>query len=65
MEEIENDLIHKIAKIFPEERYGVKITGKSLLFLKGTKYLINNLILSLSLAILIDRLFYGIPLPIF
>ena len=57
MEEIENDLIDKIDKIFPEERYGVKITGKSLLFLKGTKYLIKNLILSLSLAILLIAFF--------
>ena len=57
MEEIENDLIENISKIFPESRYGVKITGKSLLFLKGTKYLIKNLILSLSLAILLIALF--------
>ena len=49
--------IDKIDKIFPEERYGVKITGKSLLFLKGTKYLIKNLILSLSLAILLIAFF--------
>ena len=34
MEKIEEDLIESINKIFPEERYGVKITGKSLLFLK-------------------------------
>lgn len=57
MEEIETDLIESINKIFPKDRYGVQITGKSLLFLKGTKYLINNLILSLSLAILLIALF--------
>ncbi|MEK9612918.1 MAG: efflux RND transporter permease subunit [Flavobacteriaceae bacterium] len=57
MEEIESELRKSIAKIFPEERYGVQITGKSLLFLKGTKYLINNLILSLSLAILLIAFF--------
>lgn len=57
MEEIESDLIESINKIFPKDRYGVRITGKSLLFLKGTKYLINNLILSLSLAILLIALF--------
>jgi predicted RND superfamily exporter protein len=57
MEEIETDLIESIYKIFPKDRYGVQITGKSLLFLKGTKYLINNLILSLSLAILLIALF--------
>ena len=57
MEEIEDDLVENISKIFPKSRYGVKITGKSLLFLKGTKYLIKNLILSLSLAILLIALF--------
>jgi predicted RND superfamily exporter protein len=57
MEEIVADLKESIAKIFPKDRYGVNITGKSLLFLKGTKYLINNLILSLSLAILLIALF--------
>ena len=57
MEEIEADLKESIAKIFPKDRYGVNITGKSLLFLKGTKYLINNLVLSLSLAILLIALF--------
>jgi len=55
--EIENDLKESIRKLFPEDRYGVEITGKSLLFLKGTTYLINNLILSLSLAILLIALF--------
>ncbi len=57
MEEIESDLKEVINKVFPKDRYGVKITGKSLLFLKGTKYLIKNLILSLSLAIFLIALF--------
>ena len=51
MEEIENDLLKSISKIFPEERYNVYVTGKALLFLKGTKYLIKNLLLSLALAV--------------
>ena len=57
MEEIKADLEKEIKKIFPEDRYEVQLTGKSLIFLKGTKYLINNLILSLSLAILLIALF--------
>ena len=57
METIESDLRESIKKIFPIDRYKVEITGKALLFLKGTKYLINNLILSLSLAILLIALF--------
>lgn len=51
MEEIEGDLLKSISKIFPEERYNVYMTGKALLFLKGTKYLIKNLLLSLALAV--------------
>jgi len=57
MEEIEQELKREIAKIFPEERYTVKLTGKALLFLKGTKYLIKNLVLSLVLAIFLIALF--------
>ena len=57
MEEIEQELNREIAKIFPEERYNVKLTGKALLFLKGTKYLIKNLVLSLVLAIFLIALF--------
>ena len=54
---IEEDLKAKIKKIFPPERYDVLVTGKALVFQKGTKYLVNNLILSLSLAILLIALF--------
>jgi len=57
MEEIEQDLIKSISKIFPSERYNVFITGKALLFLKGTKYLVKNLLLSLTLAIILISLF--------
>ena len=57
MEEIEKTLLDNIAKIFPEERYSVYMTGKALLFLKGTKYLVRNLVLSLSLAIGLIALF--------
>ncbi len=57
MEEIKFELEKEIKKIFPENRYDVQLTGKSLIFLKGTKYLIKNLILSLSLAILLIALF--------
>ncbi len=51
MEEIERDLQEEAAKIFPSERYDVFMTGKALLFLKGTKFLVRNLVLSLALAI--------------
>lgn len=57
MERIEENLISKINKVFPKEKYNVSITGKALVFQKGTKYLVNNLALSLSLAILLISLF--------
>jgi uncharacterized protein len=54
---MEEDLRAKIAKIFPADRYNVNLTGKAFIFEKGTKYLVNNLILSLSLAILLIAIF--------
>jgi len=54
---IEEDLKAEVNKIFPPDRYEVTITGKALVFQKGTKYLVNNLIISLSLAILLIALF--------
>ncbi|MRT15652.1 MMPL family transporter [Vitellibacter sp. q18] len=54
---IEEDLHREINKIFPAERYNVSVTGKALVFQKGTHYLVNNLILSLSLAIFLIALF--------
>ncbi|MFC4218825.1 efflux RND transporter permease subunit [Flagellimonas marina] len=51
MEEIEEDVQQAINKFFPSERFKVFMTGKALLFLKGTKYLVKNLLLSLALAI--------------
>ncbi|MCG2417699.1 MMPL family transporter [Aequorivita sp. F47161] len=54
---IEEDLNTEIAKVFPVERYNVSVTGKALVFQKGTHYLVNNLILSLSLAIFLIALF--------
>jgi predicted RND superfamily exporter protein len=60
MEEIEERLLSKARKEFDSERYNVSLTGKALVFLKGTKYLINNLVLSLSLAILLIALFMAV-----
>ena len=57
MERIEEDLQAKIDKVFPKEQYEVTITGKALVFQKGTTYLVKNLAISLSLAILLISLF--------
>ena len=54
---IQDRLKAVIAKEFPANRYEVHLTGKALVFLKGTNYLINNLIISLSLAILLIAIF--------
>ena len=54
---IQDRLKAVIAKEFPSEKYEVTLTGKALVFLKGTNYLIQNLIISLSLAILLISLF--------
>lgn len=57
MERIEENLQNKIDKVFPKERYNVTMTGKALVFQKGTKYLVKNLAISLSLAIFLISLF--------
>ena len=57
MERIEETLEGKINRIFPEERYNISMTGKALVFQKGTQYLVKNLVLSLSLAIFLIALF--------
>ena len=56
MERIEENLWPRINKILPEDRYNVQMTGKALIFQKGTNYLIKNLVISLSLAILLIAL---------
>jgi len=57
METIQAKLQENIDKIFPSDRFDVYMTGSALIFLKGTKYLVNNLILSLALAIGLIALF--------
>ncbi|GAA4234991.1 MMPL family transporter [Postechiella marina] len=57
MERIEENLQTKIDKVFPKDRFDVIVTGSALVFLKGTKYLVKNLAISLSLAILLISLF--------
>lgn len=56
MKRIEDNLWPQIDKIFPKDRFEVSMTGKALIFQKGTSYLVKNLIISLSLAILLIAL---------
>jgi hypothetical protein len=57
MDVIQERLKAVIAKEFPSEKYTVSVTGKALVFIKGTNYLIKNLVISLSLAILLIAIF--------
>ena len=51
MAKVEGKLRNKIDVLFPKDRYEVTLTGKALVFQKGTSYLIDNLIESLIFAI--------------
>ena len=57
MDKIEERLWGIINKEFPQERYSVIMTGKALVFLKGTNYLVQNLAISLLLAIILIGIF--------
>ncbi len=57
MELIEERIQAKVNQVFPGERFDVSLTGKALVFLKGTNYLVKNLVISLSLAILLISIF--------
>ncbi len=59
MEIIEERIQSRIDKTFPKEKYEISMTGKALVFLKGTNYLIKNLFISLGLAVLLISLFMG------
>jgi predicted RND superfamily exporter protein len=56
MEKVEARIQKKINAIFPKDRFEVTLTGKALVFQKGTAYLVDNLITSLIFAILIIAL---------
>lgn len=53
IKKIMDSLLPKIDKIFPPDKYKVTVTGTSVVFLKGTNYLVKNLMTSLLLALLI------------
>jgi len=57
MDSIFDSLLPKINEIFDPEKYDVTITGTSIVFLNGTKFLIKNLVLSLLLVIILISIF--------
>jgi predicted RND superfamily exporter protein len=56
MAKIEDKLWEKANKLFPKDRYDVVMTGKALVFEKGTQYLLDNLVSSLLFAVLLISL---------
>ncbi len=53
IEQLEKEIQQRADSIFSPRKYKVNLTGTSIVFLKGTKYLVNNLFSSLLLAVLI------------
>ncbi len=53
MARVEKRLHKRIDQIFPSDKYTITLTGKALVFQKGTTYLVENLIESLIFAILL------------
>ena len=56
---IEAEIRKKADKIFPPNQYHVSITGKALVFQKGTGYLLDNLLSSLIFAFFLTALLIG------
>jgi len=56
---IEAEIRKEADKIFPPDRYKVTITGKALVFQKGTGYLLDNLLSSLVFAFFLTALLIG------
>lgn len=53
MDQILSELRPKVDSIFNPEKYNVSFTGTSVVWLKGTDYLVKNLFLSLGIAIVL------------
>ncbi|TRX21240.1 efflux RND transporter permease subunit [Flavobacterium franklandianum] len=56
---IETEIRKEADKIFPKNQYNVSITGKALVFQKGTNYLLDNLLSSLIFAFFLTALLIG------
>lgn len=56
---IETEIRKEADKLFPPDRYHVTITGKALVFQKGTGYLLDNLLSSLIFAFFLTALLIG------
>lgn len=56
MNELLEDLRPKVDSIFDQDKFSVTLTGTSIVFLEGTRYLVDNLFQSLLFAILVISL---------
>lgn len=56
IDRILNDLRPKVDTIFPPDKFEIHMTGTSVVFLKGTNYLVKNLFASLALAVVVITL---------
>jgi predicted RND superfamily exporter protein len=57
MEKLKADVRNEVDAIFSPEQYDVIITGSSIIYSKGTRYLIRNLFVSLAIAIVLIGIF--------
>ncbi len=57
MAELHKNIIKDIREIFPEKKFKVAVTGASMMYAKGTSFLVNNLFTSLALAVLLISIF--------
>jgi hypothetical protein len=60
MVELDQKIRAQVDSVFSSEHYKVTITGASVVFFKGTSYLISNLIFSVLLAIFLIALFMAL-----
>ena len=60
MDDLMEELRPRIDSIFPADKYKVTLTGTSIVVLGSTHYLVNNLAISITLAILVIALMMAI-----
>ncbi len=60
IQRIKDELQPAIDSIFSPDKYSVELTGTSIVFLKGTDYLVDNLMTSLILAAIVIGILLGL-----
>jgi predicted RND superfamily exporter protein len=53
MDSLDKEIRAVVDSVFPADKYETSVTGSSVVFFKGTDYLIRNLFISLGLAVLL------------